>query len=253
MQISLLIPQGAKIFVEENQKVKDGQPLFSSEEKGEVVECDLSAIQGGSPADLRHHLLCSLGSKIHKDQILAESRSLFGLKTKTIKSPADGLAEAITDGGVLKIRTAGKIQDTCSPAPAVIRSINGNINLEIKGEKLIGEDGYGVDRWGLLKIIGQREETLGFQQVGDEVKNSILVVGGSVSNGIYYKIEALEVGGLVCGKMLKEEERLEELTVLELGVEDGFIPENFWKKLQKSQGEKVLLSGRDKFLFIPEN
>ncbi len=256
---SFPLPKEAKILVSEGDEVLKGKVL-ATEEVEEFEEFDLAGFFSISPKKVSKILSISPGAKIEKGQIVAIKKGLFG-KGTIFKSPVAGVFVGLSDKGILKIKTksekkellspfSGKINKVCCSA---IKEKKGNLLvLEFEGEKIEGGWGRGGKVFGILDVLGERDEEVKLSQLRPEDKGKILVAGGKISLGICHKAEALGIAGLVGGSISPEAEA-NELTIVSLGGNDGSVPKEIWQELEKRKGKEALLSGEEKFLFFPKN
>lgn len=246
--VDVSFAEGTKLGCKKGDLVNEDEVLVQTAPKGEVKEYDLSQILGVSPKKVKKYLACSLGAKIHPDQILAEKKAFF--RSVIFKSPVNGVLEALTEKGVLKIQMTGEKIDIPSPVKGKVEKITPSL-LMIKFPALVlkGSKSFGEERWGTLRLVGEKKKRAEIGDLGREDKGKIIVVAGEISQALFHKAEALGVVGLVGGQ-LKEEET-EDLVVLVAGDKEGLIPEKIWQTLSPYQDKKALLSGKDKELVIP--
>jgi hypothetical protein len=189
---------GTKLGCKKGDLVNEDEVLVQTTPKGEVKEYDLSQILGVSPKKARKYLLCSLGTKIHPDQVLAEKKGLF--RSKVFKSPVNGVLEALTEKGVLKIQMTGEKIDVPSPVKGKVEKITPSL-LMIKFPAMVlkGSKGFGEGRWGIMRLVGEKKKRVEIGDLGREDKGKILIIAGEISQALFHKAEALGVVGLVGG------------------------------------------------------
>lgn len=248
---SFPLPKEAKILVSEGDEVLKGKVL-AEEVVEEFEEFDLANFFSISPKKVSKVLSISPGAKIEKDQIVAFKKGLFG-KGTIFKSPVAGVFVGLSDKGILKIKTKSEKKELSSPLSGKLKEKKGNLLvLEFEGEKIEGGWGRGGKVFGILDVLGEREEEVKLSQLRPEDKGKILVLGGKISLGIVNKAEALGVAGLVGGSISPEAEA-NELTIVSLGDKDGSVPKEIWQELEGRKGKEALLSGEEIFLFFPKS
>ncbi len=248
-KIGIPLPSGTKLDCQEGDEIAEDEVLGQVVSKGEIKEYDLAKILKVNPKKVQKFLLCSLGSEIKTDQLIAEKKSVFG--SVSFKSPVSGLVEALTEKGILKIRITGGKINIEMPVKGEIEKISSN-SMTIKFPAIIlkATKGLGGEAWGTLKLLGEDGKKTDFNQLGDDVKGKILVIPGKINQALFHKSEALGAVGLVGGEFDQEES--EELILLEAGEKEGLISEKIWQELSKYQEKKAFISGEKKELIIPK-
>ncbi|PIY66072.1 hypothetical protein COY91_01200 [Candidatus Shapirobacteria bacterium CG_4_10_14_0_8_um_filter_39_15] len=229
-KLKIPIFTGDNILVKVGEKVKPEQLLFSGDRQGPLVEINLDDKTLTSP----------LGSKVVKDQVIVKTKSFLG-GGKEMKSPSDGFLESLTESGILKIRTKGEQENYRCPAEGKIEEISEAILIEFKGVKLEAADGWGKGNWGILKFQ---------KDISVDDQGAILAVREKPDLVFCNKAEAIEAGGLICGKIAEGQGK--DLSCLIMGSEEGIIPAEIWEELKKFEGQNVYLGGKEKILFIPK-
>lgn len=249
IQIEIALPPWAKPKVEKGEDVEEGQLLAAGVEEKEIKEIDLAKIFQVSPKKVGKFLKCSLGSKVVEGQVLAEKSGILGLGARVFKSPVSGVLEALTEYGVLKIKTESKKKEILSPIKGKVSNIfPQKIEIEFSGFCFTGSAGLGEENWGPLQIL--RKEEVDLRDLTSELFGSIIVVSGKITSGFCHKADALGILGLVAGDKSEEVES-EDLIILLAGEKNGFIPKDILGKLERYQGKKVFISGKKKSLIIP--
>jgi len=248
--IEIPFPEGVKLECKESERLEEDGVIGEVITKGETKEYDLARILKITPKKAPKYLLCSLGSKVSQDQLIAEKKSLF--QPLIFKSPVAGTVEALTENGVLKIIMAGEKIEVTTPVKGEIEKISGK-SAKIKFPALVlkGTKSLGGEKWGILKIIGKRGEKVELSDLDNEAKGKILIIAGGISQGLCHKAEALGVMGIFGGHFDSVEE--DGLIIVALGEKEGIISEKDWEELTEYNKKKVFISGKTKELIIPFN
>lgn len=175
------------------------------------------------------YLKISIGQAIHKDNILAEKKSLFS--TLTVRSPHDGELKEINlkDGTLIISRKETKLKEKQTiPVKGIVKDINhDHIEIEIEGVKVKGKKGGGSNQVGELFFIAG--DSPSFLDIDAEVEERIVLVKQLTANTMV-KIDAL--GALAC----ITEKVGEQMTLPYLVVEaDSFLA------LKKHHSERAWL------------
>lgn len=248
-QIEIPLPKKVKLFVKKGENVEKGQLIASGEKDGELKEFDLAKILIVSPKNVGKFLKCSLGSKVTEGQVIAEKKGMLGLRNQIFKSSVSGVLEALTEKGVLKIKTSGKKKEVFSPVKGKINNITPEkAEVEFTGFCLKGSRGFGRRAWGNLKIF--KKEEVDLRDLTSELSGSILIIPGKISSGFYHKACALGILGLVAGDV-SGGLTFDDLIILLAGEKNGFISEETLNELKQHEGKQAHISGEEKSLITP--
>lgn len=151
-KIIITLPKNCQVKVEKNQKVEKGQQLAVKKGKKKDFQLNISKALKIPPKKSKNYLLCALGSKIDKKDLIAQKKGLFLFRRKkTVKSEFSGVLEEINlETGILKI--VRKEKDIVIKSPFSAKVINlkkDEITLQaqakiIKIKKIIGPSVYGI-------------------------------------------------------------------------------------------------------------
>lgn len=249
-KISFFFPKNAQIKVKEKEEVKKDTLLVSYDEET-FSEYDIARALEISPKEAKKYLTVSLSSKTEKDQILASKKTFMG-QEKTVISSVIGEATELTDEGILKIRTKNEKKEVVAPFPGKISEI-GDIflTLEFDASVIEGQEGCGKETLGELEIIGEREKEPVIGDLDSHLTGKILVIGGVLNQGLAHKAETLDIKGLIAG-MGSFSLCSQEMPIISLESDKGFIPLDIWQYLLKNKGMPVCLYGKEKLIAFPQ-
>jgi Na+-translocating ferredoxin:NAD+ oxidoreductase RnfC subunit len=92
-----ILPLRGNVTVKIGEHLAAEQVVASTNLPGNVIPLNAANLLGILPGDVRGALLVKEGDKIEKDQIIAESKSFFGLFKNKLKSPLTGSLESVSD------------------------------------------------------------------------------------------------------------------------------------------------------------
>ena len=187
---------------------------------GNVQTVNLAAKLAVDPAAVGGTLLKPLGSAVARDEIIAESKAMFGLMRNRVASPADGTLESVSS-------VTGQLLVRERPMPVEVNAyVRGHVAEVLPGEGAIVESraalvqgifGVGGETHGPLAIAtsgpGASLET---SHLKPEHRGAVVVGGDHVSHATVLKARELGVRALVVGGF--DDRDLRELLGRDLGV-----------------------------------
>ena len=153
--------------------------------------------------DIEDYMIKDSGESIKKNDLMAETKGIFGFFKSSVFSPVDGTVESIsTVTGQVVLREA--------PIPVEIDAyIEGQIDAVISEEGVVvkangvfiqGIFGIGGESRGKIKsIVDNRDSVITKDMITSESKGKIIVGGSFISLDAYKKAIACEVAGVVVG------------------------------------------------------
>lgn len=245
IDLEIILPPGTKVLVSVGDKVESGQVVAHL--AGKSQEFDLAKLLGVPGKKVGKLLAVSLGSKVKKGQRVAEKKALF--KKTFFESPLDGLLEALSEKGILKIKEEKEGKEMVTPVPGKVKKIEGEkIFIEVPATTFVGDWTVGSSGWGVIKLACAKEKS-GLKDLSGEVGEEILLFKGEVPSALVYKAEALGVVGLVVGAADRQA-KCDDLAMISLGGKEGKIPDSLWKNLAKFEGQKARILGGKNLLII---
>lgn len=158
---------------------------------------------GIEPDELPAALKVKVGDQVQREDILAESRSFFGLFKSESRSPVAGVVETVSHAtGSVGIRQA--------PTPIDLKAyISGRIVQVLEAEGVVVETdgalvqgifGVGGERTGVIKMAsGSPEEILDAAGVQPEHQGKLIVAGAGVTGDALHRASEIGVAGVIAG------------------------------------------------------
>ena len=171
-------------------------------------------------SDINQCMIKTIGESIHKNDLIAETKGIFGFFKSSVLSPCEGTIETISD-------VTGQVVLRESPIPVEVDAyIEGKINEVISEEGVViktngvfiqGIFGIGGESRGKIKtIVDSRKSEITKEMITDEEKGKIIIGGSFISIDAYKKAIDFEVAGIVVGGFNYYD--LEEILGYTLGV-----------------------------------
>ena len=154
-------------------------------------------------SDVKEVMMVGIGSKVSKDELIAETKGLFGFFKSNVNSPVSGTIESISDlTGQVVIREAPLPVQVDAYIEGVIDNVIEQEGVVIKsqGAFIQGIFGIGGESRGKIKVLTQdRGSEISVGMISADDKGLILVGGNFISLEAYKKALDCKVAGIVVG------------------------------------------------------
>ena len=198
-----ILPLKGDVLVKVGDKVKPDTVVARTLLPGNVEPFNVANVLGIPPEDIMYHMLRKEGERVKQGEVIAKSKSFFGLFSSECKSKAEGTVESISS-------VTGQVLIRGNPIPVEIKAYLDGEVIEV-----YEREGVAVSTWGsfIQGIFGIGGETQGEICVVTKDNTEILtdklidknckdkvVVGGSLVTADAIK-KAISVGakGIVVG------------------------------------------------------
>ena len=257
------LPLKGNVLVQKGQVVDAGTVVARTELPGNVQTLNLAARLSVDPARAEAALTRPVGSAVKRGEVVAAAKSLFGLVTHTLPSPADGTIESVS-------RISGQLILREPPIPvevnAFVRGVVAEILpaegvvIETRGAFLQGIFGVGGETSGEITIAAAGpDEELTAARLTPEHRGKVVVGGSYVSHATLMRARELGVAAVVVGGF--DDHDLRQLLGRDLGVAitgseelgftliltEGFgrirMAERSWTLLNAQRGRVASVSG----------
>ncbi len=214
------LPLPGKILVSKGDIVRGEQVVARTELPGNVQTLNVAGLLGALPDEILESMLKKVGDKITKDEVIAQSKGIFGLFKSTVKSPIDGLIESISE-------ITGQVILREPPIPVeVIAYIDGEVTDIIKNEGVTiktsgafiqGIFGIGGETIGTIAMaVDKPDEVLDDKNIDKSFKDKIIIGGSIVTYDGLVKARDAGVKGIVVGGI--EDQTLKKFMGYDIGV-----------------------------------
>lgn len=214
------LPLLGDVTVAPGDRVAHDTVVARTELPGDIYPVQVAHALGVEPAELADAMLKKEGEGMVKGEVIARSRSFFGLFKNEVESPIDGHVESISfrTGQVILQRPPVPVEvDAFMDGEVVEVHAREGVTVRTHGAYIQGIFGVGGEAWGEIVIVSSGPDRLlepGELNAGHAGK---VVVGGSgVTLAAVNRARELGVSAIIAGGFDKGD--LKELLGFELGV-----------------------------------
>ena len=197
------LPLKGTVVVENGTTVEPDDIVAKTDLPGNVQMVNVANQLNIDADDVNDAMTVKVGSEVRKDDMIAETKGLFGMFKSNVTAPVDGTIEVISD-------TTGQVVIREAPIPVEIDAyMSGRIKevipeegvvIESEGVFIQGIFGIGGESRGdLAVIVKDREEEITEELITSELAGKIVVGGSFISLKAYKKAIQMKVAGVVVG------------------------------------------------------
>jgi hypothetical protein len=199
-----ILPLKGEVVVKKGDKIDADAVVARTDLPGKVEPVNVANVLGVPPQDVPDTMLKQMGDYVEKDEIIAKSKSFFGMFTSTVKAKITGTIENISS-------VTGQVLLRGAPIPIEVKAyINGQVTdvfpeegVEVTtwGTFVQGIFGIGPETHGPLKIVSADNNAVLSEKEIDESCKGKVIVGGSLvtAEGLRQAIKVGAVGIVVGG------------------------------------------------------
>ncbi len=197
------LPLKGTVVVENGTTVQPDDIVAKTDLPGNVQMVNVANQLNIDADDVNDAMAVKVGSEVRKDDMIAETKGLFGMFKSNVTAPVDGTIEIISD-------TTGQVVIREAPIPVEIDAyMSGRIKevipeegvvIESEGVFIQGIFGIGGESRGdLAVIVKDREEEITEELITSKLAGKIVVGGSFISLKAYKKAIQMKVAGVVVG------------------------------------------------------
>ncbi len=197
------LPLKGDVHCKEGDIVKPDTVVASTKIPGNVHMVNISNLLNIEPEMVPECMLVNVDEKIEKDQILAESKGIFGLFKSRAKSPIKG-----TLGNISNV--TGQVIVSEPPIPIEVNAYTYGTVLNVIPEEGLTVETHCAMVQGIIGIGGEKQgeifiaassidETLSSDKIKDDYSNKILVGGSTITLNAFKKAVDIGVSAIVVG------------------------------------------------------
>ena len=214
------LPLSGTVTVNMGDRVSAQQVVARTELPGNVHPVNCAGQLGILPADIESSLMIKTGGEVRKDEVIAISRSFFGLFKSTCTSPIDGVLEnASPVTGQLILREPPIPVEVTAYIDGCVTRIyeNEGVEIETSGAIIQGIFGIGGERYGRIRVLASSpDQVLDEADVNGDLEGTIVIGGGRITLDGFRKATQAGAVAVVAGGF--KNVHLKELLGYELGV-----------------------------------
>jgi hypothetical protein len=197
------LPLKGKVKVTKGQTVQAEDVVAETNLQGNIFPLNVANLMNVEPVDLPELMLKKEGEHAAKNEIIAETKGLFGFFKQKVQSPVDGTIESIST-------VTGQVIFREAPIPVQVHAYVVGVVSEIIPEEGViirtnaayiqGIFGIGGETRGEIKILTEDPNTILDEKLIDASCKDKIIVGGSFLTLSGFK-KAIQVGakGIVVG------------------------------------------------------
>jgi len=198
-----ILPLKGDVVVSVGDKVSPETVVARTEIPGPVEPVNVANILGVPPEDVDESMLKKVGDLVEEGEIIARSKSFFGLFTSIAKAKISGTIENIS-------HITGQVLLRGAPMPVEVKAyLEGEVTEVFKNEGVAvttwgafvqGIFGIGGETHGPIKVVSKSTaDILTEKEVDDSCKGYIIVGGSLVTAGGMKKAISVGAVGIVVG------------------------------------------------------
>ncbi len=200
---SRILPLKGDVLVEAGAEVDPDTVVAKTLLPGDVIPVNVANALGIEPNEVPECMRKKEGDACKKDELLAESKSFFGLFKGTVKAPHDGTVESVSKvtGQVIIRKEPMPVQVTAYMKGRVVSVIeNEGVEIESPCSFVQGIFGVGGETHGQIAFAcSAPKEILDEGKVSEAFKDKVVVGGALVTAGAIKKLISVGARGLVTG------------------------------------------------------
>ncbi len=197
------LPIKGEVLVREGEIVEPDTVVARALLPGILQTVRVAQQLGIEPKTIYDVLRVTEGDTVEKDQVIAETKGLFGLFRGICKSPTKGTVEFISPvTGHVGVREPPTVIDVNAYVQGkVVRILPGEgATIETQGAFIQGIFGVGGERRGVLRMLVQNpDEVLTANHIPPDVQGKIIVGGSAIERDAIAKAGELGAVGIVVG------------------------------------------------------
>ncbi len=214
------LPLPGDILVSKGDRVTAEQVVARTNLPGNVQTLNVAGLLGALPDEIEEAMLKKAGDKIEKDEVIAQSKGLFGLFKSQVKSPISGEIESIS-------KITGQVILREPPIPVeVIGYIDGEVieiirsegvTVRTRGSFIQGIFGIGGEVIGELAMaVDNPAQVLTEKEIDKSFKDKVIIGGSMVTYGALEQARKVGIKGVVVGGI--EDQDLKRFMGYDIGV-----------------------------------
>ncbi|MDH4222165.1 MAG: hypothetical protein OEV55_01350 [candidate division Zixibacteria bacterium] len=215
-----ILPLKGEVLVKVGDKVTPDTVVARTNLPGNVEPVNVANILALPPEDVPEHMLKKEGDRVKENEVVAKSRSFFGLFSSECKSKSEGTIESISS-------ITGQVLIRGNPIPVEVKAyLQGEVmevfpkegvSVSTWGSFIQGIFGIGGETHGEVKIITKDNiEVLTDNHIDKECEGKVIVGGSLVTSPAIKKAISVGAKGIVVGGF--DDKDLREFLGYDLGV-----------------------------------
>ena len=267
-RITRQMPGEGKISAVTGQELTSGDIIATAAVPLGFHSFNLAEALGVPKSLVPNYLQKKVGDRVYKGELLATRSALFG--KKNVLAPTDAIFEDYSkETGEIKLKFSPKNVSVTSGVYGIVEKVDqakGQVVIKTVANIIHGLVGVGIDRGGVLTILGEPGSLFDPRKITPELRGHILVVGGFIYGNSFERAALIRVSGIVSGginvrdyKSMAGNYHITKEAVLEPEISvmatEGFgtwpIGDDIYSALKGHEGKFAFLDGKSKRLLLP--
>lgn len=198
-----ILPLKGDVLVKVGDKVKPDTVVARTLLPGNVEPFNVANVLGIPPEDIMYHMLRKEGERVKQGEVIAKSKSFFGLFSSECKSKAEGTVESISS-------VTGQVLIRGNPIPVEIKAYLDGEVIEVYEREGVAVSTWGSFIQGIFGIGGETQgeicvvtkdntEILTDKLIDKNCKDKVVVGGSLVTADAIKKAISMGAKGIVVG------------------------------------------------------
>jgi hypothetical protein len=162
-----------------------------------------AAALGVARAEISRHVVVAVGEAVAEGQVVARSRSLFGLLTAEVRSPVGGVLESISEAtGQLLIRAAPRPIELPAYVTGTVVEVAPGAAVTVEAEVALAQGIFGIggEAFGeLIRVCREPDQILDENRVSSDHRGAVLLGGGRVTLSALRRMREIGARAVVTG------------------------------------------------------
>ena len=214
------LPLRGQVLVKLGDRVSAETVVAKTELPGNVQTINVANKLSLLPEDIHGHMIRKVGDWVEEGEIIAQSKSFFGLFKAFAKMPVSGTIESVSDitGQVIMREKAIPVEVHAYLDGDIVEVYeNEGVMVRTVGTFVQGIFGIGGEAVGTLEIVAQRpDEVLTPDRINASHKGKILIGGSLVTIEVLNRAREVGAKALIAGGM--DDSDLRTILGYDLGV-----------------------------------
>lgn len=214
------LPLPGEIIVAKGAKVTAEQVVARASLPGNVQTVNVTGLLGIPQDEVDEAMLKKVGDSVKKDEMIAETKGLFGLFKTHVKSPISGVLESVSKiTGQIILREPPIPVEVIAYIDGVIVDIikNEGVTVQTKGSFIQGIFGIGGEVIGELALASDApDKVLSEKDIDGKFKDKIIIGGSMVTYDAMLRARDVGAKGVIVGGI--EDQDLKKFMGYDIGV-----------------------------------
>ncbi|MEO2005413.1 MAG: hypothetical protein ABGY41_15100 [Candidatus Poribacteria bacterium] len=214
------LPLPGEVLVALGDQVEADTVVATTDLPGAVHLINLASALSVPESDVEHHLTVEKGRSVGADEVIAETKGLFGFFKSQCRAPVAGVLESVSTvtGQAILREPPTPLQVRAYARGVVVEVLEGEgVVVEAHGAYVQGIIGLGGEAVGeIASVEGGPADPLTAASLTEEHRGKVVIGGGRIETAAVRAAQELGVTALVVGGI--DDADLRELLGYELGV-----------------------------------